>query len=104
MRRSIKRAKPWLKPKNFIWFEISALSSFFMRSSWTKGDVMKIEDELLTGDELCQKLKIKKSFLYAPARRKGPDAIPCVRIGKYLRYDLQAVQQWILRQNQDQAV
>lgn len=49
------------------------------------------EDELLTGDELCRKLKIKKSFLYAPARRKGPNAIPCVRIGKYLRYDLRAV-------------
>lgn len=58
------------------------------------------EDEfLITGDALCQKLKIKKSFLYAPARRKGPDAIPCIRIGKYLRYDLQAVKGWIERQN-----
>lgn len=58
------------------------------------------EDELLTGDELCQKLKIKKSFLYAPVRRKGPDAVPCIMIGKYLRYDLQAVKGWIARQNQ----
>lgn len=58
------------------------------------------EDELLTGDELCQKLKIKKSFLYAPVRRKGPDALPCIMIGKYLRYDLRAVRGWIERQNQ----
>ena len=58
------------------------------------------EEELLTGDELCQKLKIKKSFLYAPVRRKGPDAIPCIRVGKYLRYNLQAVKGWILKQNQ----
>lgn len=56
-------------------------------------------DELLTGDELCQKLKVKKSFFYTPVRRKGPDAIPCIRIGKYLRYDFQAVREWIERQN-----
>jgi hypothetical protein len=56
-------------------------------------------DDLLTGDELCERLKVKKSFLYAPVRRKGPDAVPCVRIGKYLRYDLQAVMGWIERQN-----
>jgi len=55
--------------------------------------------ELLTGDELCRKLKIKKSFLYAPPQRKGPDAVPCLRIGKYLRYDWQAVRGWIARQN-----
>lgn len=58
------------------------------------------EDELLTGDELCRKLKVKQSFLYTPARRKGPDAIPCLKIGKYLRYDLHAVKNWIARQNQ----
>ena len=56
--------------------------------------------ELLTGDELCQRLKIKKSFLYAPCRRKGPDAVPCIKIGKYLRYDLQAVKCWIVKQNE----
>lgn len=58
------------------------------------------EDEFMTGDELCRKLRIKKSFLYAPVRRKGPDAVPCIRIGKYLRYDLQAVKQWIAKQNE----
>jgi len=57
------------------------------------------DGELLTGDELCQKLKIKKSFLYAPVRRKGPDAVPCMRVGKYLRYNFQAVKEWIERQN-----
>ena len=49
------------------------------------------EDELLTGAELCAKLKVKQSFLYAPERRKGPDAIPCIKVGKYLRYHLPTV-------------
>jgi hypothetical protein len=58
------------------------------------------DNEFLTGSELCRKLKIKQSFLYSPARRRGTDAIPCLKIGKYLRYDLQAVMAWIAKQNQ----
>lgn len=57
-------------------------------------------DELWTADEVCQKLKVKKSYLYAPARRKGPDPIPCVKIGKYLRFIPSAVRGWVARQNQ----
>lgn len=57
-------------------------------------------DDLLTGDELCRMLKIKKSFLYAPVRRKGPDAIPCIRVGKYLRYNFRMVREYLERQNQ----
>ena len=62
-------------------------------------EMMNSGNELLTGDELCQRLKIKKSFLYSPSRRKGPYALPCIKIGKFLRYDLQAVKEWIERQN-----
>lgn len=55
--------------------------------------------ELMTGEEICQRLKIRKSFLYAPIRRKGKDPIPCIRVGKYLRYRLPDVNEWIKRQN-----
>ena len=55
---------------------------------------------LLTGPELCQVLKVRQAFLYAPARRKGPDAVPCVKVGKYLRYDLDQVRAWIAKQNE----
>jgi hypothetical protein len=43
-------------------------------------------DELLTIEEIAKKMKVPVSFFYAPCRRKGPDAIPCIRLGKYLRY------------------
>ena len=56
-------------------------------------------DDLLTGDELCRVLKIKKSFLYTPVRRKGPDAIPCIRVGKYLRYHLPTVREHFAKQS-----
>lgn len=54
--------------------------------------------ELCTVDEIAGRLKVKPSFLYAPTRRKGPDPIPCIRVGKYLRYDLEAVRDWLARQ------
>jgi len=59
-------------------------------------------DSLLTIDEICRKLKIKKSFLYSPCRRKGQNAVPVIRIGKYLRYDYQAVKEWIKKQKEVQ--
>jgi len=57
------------------------------------------EGELLTIDELCQRLKVKQSFLYAPVRRKGKNPIPCIRVGKYLRYNLAEVMAWIKKQD-----
>jgi|GEM_PF-729403 len=60
-------------------------------------------DELLTIDEIASKLKVKKSFLYAPARRKVPDPVPVVRVGKYLRYRLKDVMAWIERHKEKQS-
>ncbi len=48
-------------------------------------------DALLTIDEVAAKLKIKKSWLYSPERRKGPGRIPCVKVGKYNRYHFPTV-------------
>jgi len=59
-------------------------------------------NELLTGEELCHRLKISKSFLYAPVRRKGNDPIPCVKVAKHLRYRLPEVMAWIERHQKEQ--
>ena len=58
------------------------------------------ENELLTFEEIAQKMKVPKSFFYAPCRRKGPDAIPCLRIGKYLRYHEPTVRAHFVKQNE----
>lgn len=50
--------------------------------------------ELLTITELSQKLKVPESWVYDKTRRKGPDTIPTVRVGKYLRFDLGSVLTW----------
>ena len=52
-------------------------------------------DSLLTVDELAQKLKVPKSWIYARTRESGPEAIPKVHVGKYLRFKWNDVWKWI---------
>ena len=56
--------------------------------------------EILTISEIAARLKMKPSFFYAPVRRKGPEAIPCLKVGRYIRYRLPDVMAWIERQNE----
>jgi excisionase family DNA binding protein len=52
---------------------------------------------LLTIDELCEKLKMPKSWIYARTmpRSQSQDRIPSIRLGKYLRFDHEQVEQWL---------
>ena len=51
--------------------------------------------ELLTVDELAEFLKTPKSWVYARTREIGPNAMPRVRVGKYLRFHLTDVLAWL---------
>ena len=55
-----------------------------------------MEQDLLTLNELAEKLKVKPSWIYGYSRRQtGPDAIPRIKVGKYLRFRLNEVMNWI---------
>lgn len=54
--------------------------------------------ELLTIDEMADRLKVKPSWLYFRTMQTGKDAIPRVKIGKYLRFNPGAVIEWIEKQ------
>ena len=56
-------------------------------------------DDFLTIDELAEKLKVKKSWLYGRTREQGEDAIPKIRCGKYLRFSERAVMRWLIKKN-----
>ncbi len=58
-------------------------------------------NDFLTIDELAEKLRVPKSWIYGQTRRKGPDCIPCVRVGKYLRFREQDVMAWLEGQKED---
>jgi excisionase family DNA binding protein len=54
-----------------------------------------MDKELLTISELADRLKVQKSWLYSRTRERGPNSIPKVMVGKYLRFRLGDVIAWI---------
>jgi len=53
--------------------------------------------ELKTVDELAGVLKVNKSWIYDKTRETGPDAIPRIKVGKYIRFYLPAVFEWLMQ-------
>jgi excisionase family DNA binding protein len=54
--------------------------------------------ELLTIEEMAEKLKVKPSWLYFRTMQTGKDAIPRVKVGKYIRLNPDDVMKWIAEQ------
>jgi len=56
--------------------------------------------DLLTVDELAEALRVPKSWVYSRTRQTEAGSIPRVQVGKYIRFRLQDVMDWIERQEQ----
>ena len=52
---------------------------------------------LLDVDGLSKALGVHKSWVYSRTRETGPDAMPRIRLGKYLRFRLSEVMDWANR-------
>ena len=50
-----------------------------------------------TVEDLSQQLAIPKSWIYERTRRDGPEKIPHLKLGKYIRFDpdSKAFQEWL---------
>ena len=57
-------------------------------------------ENLATIDEIADFLKVPKSWLYSRTRETGPDAIPRIKVGKYLRFREAEVMAWLDRQQE----
>lgn len=55
-------------------------------------------EEILTVDELAEDWKVPKSWVYARTRETGPDAIPRIKVGKYIRFEKDKVTEWLKNQ------
>jgi len=53
------------------------------------------EHNLITIDEMAEKLKVHKSWLYSRTRETGPGTIPRIKVGKYIRFRFDEVMDWI---------
>ena len=60
-----------------------------------------MNEQLLTVDELAKELKAPRSWIYSRTRQKGPNTIPVIRVGKYCRFRLKEVLDWLEKTNKD---
>lgn len=52
-------------------------------------------DELMTADEVAQRLRVPRSWVYLAARQGD---LPSIRCGRYRRFDGSDVDEWISKQ------
>jgi excisionase family DNA binding protein len=55
---------------------------------------LKAED-VLTPEELAARLKVPESWVYEKTRARCRNPIPCLRLGRYVRFDWNAVISWL---------
>jgi excisionase family DNA binding protein len=55
--------------------------------------------DILTPEECAKRLKVRKTWLYEQ-RRSKKNRIPCMAVGRYLRFYWPDVSQWLAAQNE----
>ena len=61
-----------------------------------------MNEKLLSVDELAESLNVHKSWVYSRTRESGTDAMPVIRVGKYVRMRLSDVLEWLEKRNEIQ--
>jgi predicted DNA-binding transcriptional regulator AlpA len=56
--------------------------------------------QILTLAELAERLKVSERWVYEKSRRRCQNPLPCIRIGRYLRFDWLEVSGWLRRQSE----
>lgn len=54
--------------------------------------------DILTPQELAKRLKVPLSWVYKQTARRGPDSLPVLRCGMYLRFSWPDVCAWMRSQ------
>ncbi len=61
-----------------------------------------MNQNLLTVDELADSLNVPKSWIYSRTRETGPDSMPKYVVGKYRRFVLEDVLDWLKGQEKSE--
>ena len=61
-----------------------------------------MSEQYLTVEELAQKLRVPKSWVYSQTRKTGAGSLPRIKLGKYLRFNWNQVQNWAREQSENQ--
>lgn len=52
-------------------------------------------DNILTPDQLAALLKVSRKWVFEKTRKRCPHPIPCLRIGRFLRFRLCDIEAWL---------
>jgi excisionase family DNA binding protein len=52
---------------------------------------------LLTAEEVAEMLQVPRSWVYERTRRRGLERLPHIKLGKYVRFEEGAVQEYLER-------
>ncbi len=55
-------------------------------------------DRLLTVEQVAEMWQLSRSWIYERTRRRGLEQLPHFKLGKYLRFEEKAVQEYLDRQ------
>jgi len=59
-----------------------------------------MNENFLSVNQLAEKLNVPKSWVYSRTRETGPGAMPRVNVGKYRRFEIEKVLDWLKKQNE----
>jgi len=54
-----------------------------------------MEKKLIGVNELAEILGVPISWVYARTRETGPNAIPRINVGKYIKFEIEKVMDWL---------
>ena len=54
-----------------------------------------IRTQIFTLSEIAGRLKVSERWVYEKTRRRCLNPLPCIRIGRYLRFNWQFVSAWL---------
>jgi hypothetical protein len=57
---------------------------------------------LVTVEQLAEVLRVPASWVYARTRTAGQTGFPLLKCGKYCRFEVNAVLEWLREQNADE--
>jgi excisionase family DNA binding protein len=52
-------------------------------------------EDILTPEEVAARLKVPESWVYEKTRARCRNPIPCLRLGRYIRFQWSAVIKWL---------
>ena len=60
-----------------------------------------LTDELMTVSEIAAFLNVPISWVYERTRRRGIERLPHLKLGKYVRFSLSEVKEWLRNQSRE---